>query len=67
VQFGILLLILGVGSFVLPMIGFQFSLMSLIEDYQPWAGIGVAAIGAMITIAFALNKKPQGSTEQPAA
>ncbi|MGO1049254.1 hypothetical protein [Crossiella sp. CA198] len=65
-QFGILLLVLGVGSFVLPMIGFQFSLMSLIEDYQPWAGIGVAAVGALITIAFMLNRKPQAADGQPA-
>ncbi|MGW0518296.1 hypothetical protein [Crossiella sp. NPDC003009] len=66
-QFGILLLILGVGSFLLPMIGFQFTFMSLIEDYQPWAGIGVAAVGAMITIAVLMNRKPATTEGQQAA
>lgn len=66
-QFGILLLILGVGSFLLPLIGFQFSLMSLIEEYQPWAGIGVSAVGALIVIAFILNRKPEDQGQQPAA
>jgi hypothetical protein len=47
-RIGILLVVLGVGSFVLPMIGFQFRLMDLVEDYQPFAGIIVAAIGAVL-------------------
>ena len=45
---GILLLVLGIGSFILPMIGFQFRLMDLVEDYQPFAGIIVAVIGAVL-------------------
>ena len=53
---GVLLVILGVGSFVLPMIGYQFRLMEPIEPYQPWAGIIVAAVG-LITILFASRRR----------
>ena len=45
IGWGIFLVILGLGSLLLPMIGFQFRLMELVEDFQPWAGLAVAAIG----------------------
>jgi protein-S-isoprenylcysteine O-methyltransferase Ste14 len=64
---GVLLVILGVGSFVLPMIGYQFRLMEPIEPYQPWAGIIVAAVG-LITVIFAARgrRAPQATVvEQP--
>jgi len=53
---GVLLVILGVGSFVLPMLGYQFRLMEPIEPYQPWAGIIVAAVG-LITVIFAGRRR----------
>ena len=46
VGWGIFLIILGAGSLLLPMIGFQFQLMELLDDFQPYAGIIVALIGA---------------------
>jgi FtsH-binding integral membrane protein len=53
---GVLLVILGVGSFVLPMIGYQFQLIEPLEPYQPWAGIILAAVG-LITVIFAARRR----------
>jgi len=46
--FGVLLIILGLGSLLLPMFNLQFRLMELVDPYQPFAGILVAAIGAVL-------------------
>lgn len=48
VGWGIFLIILGAGSLLLPLIGIQFQLMELLDDYQPYAGIIVAVIGAAL-------------------
>ena len=48
VGFGVLLIILGLGSLVLPMFNFQFRLMEIVDPYQPWAGIIIAAVGAVL-------------------
>jgi hypothetical protein len=48
VGWGIFLTVLGAGSLLLPMLGYQFSLMELLDDFQPWAGIVVAVIGAVL-------------------
>jgi len=48
VGWGVLLIVLGAGSLLLPMLGYQFSLMELVDDFQPWAGIVVAVIGAAL-------------------
>ena len=47
---GILLIILGIGSILLPMFDIQFRIMSLLDDYQPVAGIVIAAIGAALVL-----------------
>lgn len=46
VGWGIFLIILGAGSLLLPSLGFQFRLMELVDDVQPYAGIVAAVIGA---------------------
>jgi hypothetical protein len=48
VGWGILLLVLGVGSLLLPMLNMQFRLMEIVDPYQPWAGIVVAVIGGVL-------------------
>jgi hypothetical protein len=58
---GVLLVILGVGSFVLPMIGYQFRLIEPLEPYQPWAGIVLAAIG-LITVLYAGRRRAAPTT-----
>lgn len=55
--FGLLLIILGFGSLVMPHLGLQFSLMSLVAKYQPIAGIAVGALGLIITFFGARGKK----------
>ncbi|MBD0325066.1 MAG: hypothetical protein ICV68_01465 [Pyrinomonadaceae bacterium] len=50
IGFGILLIILGIGSLILPQFNIQFRLMSLLDDLQPAAGIVIAAIGALLLV-----------------
>lgn len=50
IGFGVLLIILGLGSLILPQFNIQFRLMSLLDDFQPVAGIVVAAIGALLLV-----------------
>jgi hypothetical protein len=47
VRLGVFMLILGVGSLVLPYFHMQFRLMSLVQPAQPVAGIAVAAVGGL--------------------
>ena len=58
VGWGILLILLGAGSLLLPMLGFQFTLMELVDDFQPWAGIVVAVIGAILVFMGMNRRQP---------
>ncbi len=53
---GMLLVVLGLGSLVLPLLNMQFTFMSVLDAYQPFAGIVVAAIGAVL-IAVATQRR----------
>ena len=53
---GVLLVILGVGSLILPYLGLQFRLMELVDPYQPWAGIVVAALGLVLILVASRRK-----------
>ena len=55
-RLAVFLLILGIGSLVLPMIGVQFRLMSLLAPAQPWAGILMCVVGAALLFAFREDK-----------
>jgi hypothetical protein len=50
IGWGIFLMIVGAGSLLLPSLGFQFRLMELIDDFQPYAGLVVAVIGAALVV-----------------
>jgi hypothetical protein len=50
VGWGVFLIIIGAGSLFLPMLGWQFTLMELVDDFQPYAGIVVAIIGAALVV-----------------
>ena len=63
VGWGIFLIILGAGSLLLPSLGFQFQLMELLDDYQPYAGIVVAIIGAGL-ILLGMNRGSDATTVQ---
>ena len=45
---GITLLILGIGSFILPLLGLQFRLLNLFGDATPVLGAGLAVLGAVL-------------------
>ena len=66
ISLGVLLVILGVGSLVLPSLGFQFRLMELLDAYQPWAGVIVTAIG-LITILFGAQRRGREGAAQAVA
>lgn len=56
VGWGIFLIIIGAGSLLLPSLGFQFTLMEFFDDYQPYAGIVVAIIGAGLVL-MGMNRR----------
>ena len=64
-NFGVLLILLGVGSFVLPMLGRQFALMGWVDPYQPFAGIGVALAG--VALLFFVRRGPGKAPPPPPA
>jgi hypothetical protein len=66
ISLGVFLVILGVGSLVLPSLGFQFRLMELLDPYQPWAGIIVAAVG-LITVLFGAQRRGRAAAPVAAA
>ncbi len=45
---GVMLVIIGLGSFVLPMVGIQFRLISIFGEYQLFAAIGMVVIGGVM-------------------
>jgi hypothetical protein len=55
---GVLLVILGVGSLILPSFDLQFQLMEFVEPYQPWAGVIVAALGLILVLVAARRRRP---------
>lgn len=66
ISLGVFLVILGVGSLALPSLGFQFRLMELLDPYQPWAGIIVAAVG-LITVLFGAQRRGREAAPVAAA
>ena len=57
-QVGIYCLVFGVGSFVLPMLGLQFKLLSLFGSATPLVGIGLIVLGGVM---FVVAPKPTAS------
>ena len=53
-SWGITLIILGIGSYILPMMGRQFILVSIFGD-SPLVGVGFIGVGAFL--AFAGGKR----------
>jgi len=48
-RLGIFLLVMGIGTFVLPMVGLEFRLMSLFGEYQPIAAAVAIVVGGVLT------------------
>ena len=53
---GIWFLILGVGAFILPLMGMQFRLVSVFGDYAPLAAVGMIGVGGLMTAAGFFSK-----------
>lgn len=62
ISLGVLLVVLGVGSLVLPALNLQFQLMEFVDPYQPWVGVIVAAVG-LITILFGAQRRGRKAAE----
>ena len=57
-RLGVFMLVMGVGSLVLPLIGLQFKIMSLFQPAQPIAGIALAAAGGLFAF-MGSRQKPE--------
>jgi hypothetical protein len=66
VSLGVLLIVLGFGSLLLPMFDIQFTLMSFMDDYQPWAGVVVGVIGLGL-IGWSISQRSEATPPPPAA
>ena len=64
--FGVLLIVLGVGSLLLPMLDMQFRLLGFVDPYQPWAGLVVGVIGAVL-VGMGLQRSRAAATTASAA
>jgi uncharacterized membrane protein YeaQ/YmgE (transglycosylase-associated protein family) len=62
-SFGILLLVLGLGSFVLPMMNLQFRIMSVFGKSSSTVAIVMAVVGAVLL--FLKLRKKGGDQEGP--
>jgi len=61
IGWGIFLIVIGAGSLLLPQLGYQFTLMELMDDFQPYAGIVVAVIGAVLVF-MGMNRRADTTT-----
>ena len=55
-RLGVWFLILGVGSFILPMIGLQFRILSILGDKTELVGGIMATVGLVLVIISQLSK-----------
>ena len=61
-QWGVTLLILSIGSYVLPLLGMQSPVFSLLRAIPPVATIILTALGALLLI-VGIVRKPKGATK----
>jgi hypothetical protein len=59
--FGVLLIILGFGTFILKQFDYEFRILSWADDYQPWLSIGLGVLGLIIVAVSLMRRK--GSDE----
>ncbi|MEP7040993.1 MAG: hypothetical protein ABI864_05395 [Chloroflexota bacterium] len=62
VSFGVLLVVVGIGSFALPAAGITSGFLDSLDRVQPWLGIIVAAVG-LITILFDQRRRTSVQTQ----
>ena len=62
VSLGVLLVVLGIASIVLPSAGVDLAFLDSIDSAQPWLGIIVAALG-LITILYGQRRRASVQTQ----
>lgn len=60
---GTWLLILGIGSFVLPLFGLQFKLLNAAGEGAPYIGLGAAVLGGLLLGVSFLMPPPSQQAE----
>jgi len=60
--FGVLLLILGVGTFALNAFNYEFTILSWADDYQPWLSVGLAVLGAVLVVVAMLRRRSSAAS-----
>jgi hypothetical protein len=60
-SFGVLLLILGLGTFVLRTFDYEFRILSWADDYQPWFSIGLAALGLILVVVSMVRSRDEST------
>ena len=60
---GIWMLVLGIGAFVLPLMGLQFKILAVFGDSLPYVAGGLTAVGAVL-LAMSFRGGPQPQTQQ---
>lgn len=63
VWLGTWLVVLGFGSLLLPLVGLEIRLMTLLDPAQPWAGIVMGAFGALLVVGGVVFRR-NGTGEQ---
>ena len=62
VSFGVLLVVVGIGSIVLPAAGIESRFLNSLDSVQPWLGVIVAAVG-LITVLFGQRRLASVQTQ----
>lgn len=62
VSLGVLLVVVGIGSIVLPAAGISSGFLDSLDPVQPWLGVIVAAVG-LITILFGQRRLASVQTQ----
>lgn len=64
VRLGVFLIVMGIGSLIMPLLGRQFYLMMLFDGVQPAAGIIIAVLGALLAFIGARNNRKTEMVQQ---
>ena len=62
VSLGVLLVVVGIGSIVLPAAGVESRFLNSLDQVQPWLGVIVAAVG-LITVLFGQRRLASVQTQ----
>jgi hypothetical protein len=61
-SWGIWLVVLGVGAFILPYFGLQFKILNMLGEALPMVAGGIAVVGAVL-LGLSFRSAPEGSPQ----